>query len=435
VGSTSKPFAKCDDAKTDRRFNNPCTCGPERKCANYHQGEDSIGQSGLRLFSVGGDSLHLCYTYWACGGWQGTIRVTTPCSTSYEAVGPPSDQYQGQSVCLDIPLFEPGTYEITTPGTPNCPPGPCGYSSNCREYLHFWDDYGNHYYPPGPDPTGAYLYSGSTICTEKDLEPQTSDTINIVTYREDEIFYLNNGADLAVQMCAFKPCSTGRICYGWTWVIPSLPGDPYLPSAWRPMNDARVSICLDQANGRWIPRLTIPRMAIFSSACPANVLNLTNLESGCNPNKLDEKVLSEADYEDLIDDLEDYWIPGPYAPWNINRGPKKYWFSEGIEWHEFYHQLLETVNIRSKLNGAFTTIFNLQYPQTQYPCAGDVAGPAEAAAKSIAEDTLKSVYNRFNSMEQGDQNAEELGADEAARQAYKSMLKCVVLWGEAKEWE
>lgn len=77
-----------------------------------------IGQPGVTVSSVGGDSLHALYSYRACGGWSGVIRITTPCGTSYEAVGPPSDQYQTQSVYLDIPVFEPGTYDITTRGFP-----------------------------------------------------------------------------------------------------------------------------------------------------------------------------------------------------------------------------------------------------------------------------------------------------------------------------
>lgn len=200
------------------------------------------------------------------------------------------------------------------------------------------------------------------------------------------------------------------------------------------MKDAIFDLCLDQTHGRWVPRLTLPRIAIYSSTCPPFGLNLTDLENGCIPDKLNELVLNEDDYEDLVWDLKNIWIPGPYAPENLNRRPKKYWFSEGVYVHESYHENLFREKIKSMMENAFKKIFDLSYPQTQYPCVRDVRGLAEINAIDITTKAFSEISTRYKDLEE-EQITEERDADEHARPFYEIMLDCVTWWGNTKGWE
>jgi hypothetical protein len=214
-------------------------------------------------------------------------------------------------------------------------------------------------------------------CSEAQLQPQTFSSANVNVFSEGQTFI---GKDVqgkpftaTVNGCAYNPFKenlAGRL--GLTVLIPRIPFDGAGPQSYSPLfdNTYDVSMCVD-GTGRWVFSPNNVVVPLFMSYCPNRVDFKEFLGDGTDQNLIEMQIPDKKTYDKIIDELETYWMPGPYDPRNKNRKPV-YVFPAGIMVHESYHYRQNLSELQESFNDAYLSISQFKDATASlYPCPED----------------------------------------------------------------
>ncbi len=421
------------------------TIGPHvRSIATPPAGD---GETGTAALDTSGVIVTVKYYYRACDGYGIVHTSISPCDAYHDsAVGNTVSDMSQQGLAK----FQFHAYDRNplTPYTFLADPhfDPCGsvlgtcFHTACNDSIVVTDNRGS---PPvkgtGSRPTVQYQPPLTTACTVNNSQPQTFDPNSVEILQEGSNFTWSDNAGPHIlpvgDVCSLSDSTPGWLVNGATNLLARIPptnlGPEPPPLIYLPGNsDVGVSPCLDNATNKWKFTVQNLRVPLFESVCLQKLQAAGHIDfgDGSNWSILRQYISSCDQWHDLrrwinflekgshFDSSRSDTVPPP-----TNFG--KVYFTLAILAHEAQHGHDKVDSLSHALNdSAFTQIFAIDAPQSNYPCARNALDGYKDKVLRI----LSQYYNKAATKDLSLKDKKK--ADAAAVSVYEQIKKNILLY-------